>query len=347
MAGDWIKIRHALPRSGNVVRIMSACDADKLRTIGGLVSALLLFDEQTDSGHLSGYTLKVFDLEVGLPGLGAALCDPKVGWMEESEDGLTLLEWDKHNGASAKRRANDAERKRLGRLADDRPQNVRNKTDKMRTVCGPEKRREEKNIKTTHPAREAGEFSGQDPGSQEGSVVIPPCSLSEATHYAATIGMADDVAALWWEKRDAEDWRPRGGELPLTTKSWKIELKQYHFNKTRIENERRRNQKNGSGTPGKASENPRNRHLPPGLDQRNKDQSDMEDIRDFLRRIAERPQYVTEFAGERVYDRPQYLNAVNWLKEHQRGLHAKSFNQLAEHGFIDAESGRWTGPRSE
>lgn len=153
MAGDWIKIRHALPRSGNVVRIMSACDADKLRTIGGLVSALLLFDEQTDSGHLSGYTLKVFDLEVGLPGLGAALCDPKVGWMEENEDGLTLLEWDKHNGASAKRRANDAERKRLDRLGIDRPQNVRNKTDKTRTVCGPEKRREEKSREEEYEKR--------------------------------------------------------------------------------------------------------------------------------------------------------------------------------------------------
>jgi hypothetical protein len=58
MAGDWIKIRHALPRSGKVVRIMSACDADKLRTIGGLVSAILLFDEQTDDGILGRLHLK-------------------------------------------------------------------------------------------------------------------------------------------------------------------------------------------------------------------------------------------------------------------------------------------------
>jgi len=343
MAGDWIKIRHALPRSGKVVRIMSACDADKLRTIGGLVSAILLFDEQTDAGFLDGYTLKAFDETIGMAGLGAALCDEKVGWMEENEDGLTLLEWDKHNGTSAKRRLNDTERKRVKRAKESCPQNVRKNSDTTRTDSGPEKRREEKSIKTPHPAREAEIFSGQDPG----SVIIPPCSLSEATHYAATIGMADDVAELWWEKRDSEDWRPRNGELPLTTKSWKIELKQYHFNKTRIENERRRNQKNGSRAPGKASENPRNRHLPPGLDKRNKEQSDMEDIRDYLRRIAERPQYVTEFARERVYDQPQYINAVNWLKEHQRGLHAESFNQLAEHGFIDAGSGRWTGPRSE
>jgi len=343
MAGDWIKIRHALPRSGNVVRIMSACDADKLRTIGGLVSALLLFDEQTDNGHLSGYTLKVFDLEVGLPGLGAALCDPKVGWMEENEDGLTLLEWDKHNGASAKRRANDAERKRLDRLGIDRPQNVRNKTDKTRTVCGPEKRREEKNIKTTLPAREAEEFSGQDPGSREGSVVIPPCSLSEATHYAATIGMADDVATLWWEKRDAEDWRPRGGELPLTNKSWKIELKQYHFNKTRIENERKRNQRNGASAAGKAAENPRNRHLPDGEEERIRQVAEMEDIRDDLKVCTEHPGIIAKFNRERVYDQPEYQHAIKWIKSRNatKGAWNGVYDRLAESKLIDEQSGRW------
>jgi uncharacterized phage protein (TIGR02220 family) len=143
MAGDWIKIRHALPRSGKVVRIMSACDADKLRTIGGLVSAILLFDEQTDDGFLDGYTLKTFDETIGMAGLGAALCNEKVGWMEENEDGLTLLEWDKHNGTSAKRRLNDAERKRVSRAQESCPQNVQKKTDISRTASGPEKRREE------------------------------------------------------------------------------------------------------------------------------------------------------------------------------------------------------------
>jgi uncharacterized phage protein (TIGR02220 family) len=143
MAGDWIKIRHALPRSGKVVRIMSACDADKLRTIGGLVSAILLFDEQTDSGFLDGYTLKAFDGIIGMEGLGAALCDEKVGWMQQNEDGLTLLEWGKHNGTSAKRRLNDAERKRVSRAEEACPQNVRKKTDTARTDSGPEKRREE------------------------------------------------------------------------------------------------------------------------------------------------------------------------------------------------------------
>lgn len=141
MAGDWIKIRHALPRSGHVVRIMSACKADKLRTLGGLVSALLLFDEQTQDGHLSGYSLKAFDETVGLPGLGSALCDPKVGWMEVNEDGLTMLDWENHNGSSAKRRAKDATRKAVQRA--EKP--VRILSEKKRTVCGPEKRREEKN----------------------------------------------------------------------------------------------------------------------------------------------------------------------------------------------------------
>jgi hypothetical protein len=343
MAGDWIKIRHALPRSGKVVRIMSACDADKLRTIGGLVSAILLFDEQTDSGFLDGYTLKAFDEIIGMEGLGAALCDEKVGWMEQNEDGLTLLEWDKHNGTSAKRRLNDAERKRISRAQESCPQNVQKKMDTARTDSGPEKRREEKNVKITpHPAREDENFSGSDPG----SVIIPPCSLSDARYYAATIGMAEDVAALWWEKRDAEDWRPRPGEFALTTKSWKIELKQYHFNKTRIENERRRNQKTGSGAVGKASENPRNGHLPAGVLDEYQLTCQMEDIRDELRRLAGKRPDVAKFIRERHSEHSQYPRAIQWLREHREGIYEGVFDRLAELGFIDVQSGRWIGPDS-
>lgn len=140
MAGDWIKIRHALPRSGVVVRIMSACKADRLRTLGGLVSALLLFDEQTEDGILPGYTVEIFDEVIGFPGLGAALCDEKVGWMIKTDEGLILTDWEKHNGTSAKRRVLDTERKRNKRKEPVRKMSA-SEADKNRTR--EEKRREE------------------------------------------------------------------------------------------------------------------------------------------------------------------------------------------------------------
>ena len=139
MAGDWIKFRSCLLRHPKVVRISSALQADKFRTLGGLMSVWCLFDEQTEDGLLESYTLDVLDAEVGFPGISRAM--QAVGWLEETPDGLVLPEFETHNGASAKRRAQDADRKREVRKmsADD--------ADKKRTR--EEKRREEKNIEET------------------------------------------------------------------------------------------------------------------------------------------------------------------------------------------------------
>ncbi|UEP31590.1 hypothetical protein [Burkholderia sp. B21-007] len=110
MAGDWIKFRSCLLRHPKVVRIASALKADKFRTLGGLMSVWCLFDEQTEDGFLDSYTLDVLDAEVGFPGISRAM--QSVGWLEETPDGLVLPEFETHNGASAKRRAQDADRKR-------------------------------------------------------------------------------------------------------------------------------------------------------------------------------------------------------------------------------------------
>lgn len=131
MAGDWIKMQRSLLTSGKVVRIMSACDADRLRTIGGLFAAWCLFDEQTEDGILEGYTPKVFDQVVGFEGLCMAM--ESVGWMEVLENGLKAVNFCEHNGQTARRRAQESVRKMSARDAD-----------KLRTKSALEKRREEK-----------------------------------------------------------------------------------------------------------------------------------------------------------------------------------------------------------
>lgn len=333
MAGDWIKIRHALPRSGNVVRIMSACDADKLRTLGGLVSALLLFDEQTDCGHLSGYTLKAFDELIGLPGLGAALCDPKVGWMEQNEDGLTLLEWDKHNGSSAKRRANDAFRKSLTRAENasgNCPQDVRKMSAEKKTKCGPEKRREEKNI-ISLPAQD--EF---------GAVVIPPCTKSDVDLYAGMTGIPDEIAQEWFEKHDAEDWRPYGGNPPMTTKSWKFDLKNF-WQRRKAKDDERRNTRNGNAKAGKVEGNPRNSHLPDGAAEEARRVADMEDVRDGIWASINYPAELKKFNARKFGEHPEYKRALEWIRERndQEGKWFGIYTRLAEQKFIHELSGRW------
>ncbi|MBY4947028.1 conserved phage C-terminal domain-containing protein [Cupriavidus respiraculi] len=133
MAGDWIKMRTDLFTHPKVVRIASALKADRLRTVGGLMSVWCLFDAHSVDGKLEGYSLATIDDLIGWPGFAAAM--NAVGWLDEGEESLVLPSFDTHNGQSAKRRAQDADRKR----------EVRNlsasEADKKRTR--EEKRREE------------------------------------------------------------------------------------------------------------------------------------------------------------------------------------------------------------
>jgi len=136
MAGDWIKMRMDLKAHPKVVRIASALKADRLRIIGGLYSAWCLFDNYSADGRMEGYTPEIFDEEIGLSGLAAAMIS--VGWLEQTSDGLVMPRFDAHNGQSAKRRAQDADRKREDRKIQN---SSASEADKMRTR--EEKRREE------------------------------------------------------------------------------------------------------------------------------------------------------------------------------------------------------------
>lgn len=133
MAGDWIKMNKSLPRDPRVIRIASALNADRLRTVGALFSAWCLFDEQTQDGKLEAYTPELLDELAATPGLARAM--ESVGWLEIGEGFLAVPRYDEHNGNPAKRRAQESERKRTAREADKRAHD-------MRTDPGPEKRRE-------------------------------------------------------------------------------------------------------------------------------------------------------------------------------------------------------------
>lgn len=133
MAGDWIKMRVDLFTHPKVVRISSALKADRLRTVGGLMSAWCLFGAHSADGKLDGYTSETLDAHLGWPGFSAALI--AVGWLSDDGESLALPAFEAHNGASAKRRAMDADRKR------DVRKTSASDADKKRTR--EEKRREE------------------------------------------------------------------------------------------------------------------------------------------------------------------------------------------------------------
>ena len=133
MAGDWIKMRADLHTHPKVVRMASALKADRLRIVGGLHSAWCLFDVHSVDGLLDGYSAETLDDLIGFPGFSRAMM--AVGWLEENGKSLVMPRFEAHNGQSAKRRAQDADRKRIVRKASA------SEADKKRTR--EEKRRED------------------------------------------------------------------------------------------------------------------------------------------------------------------------------------------------------------
>lgn len=155
MAGDWIKMRSDLRTHPKVVRLSSALKADRLRIVGGLHAVWCLFDAHSTDGSLEGYTHDAIDDLIGWPGFARAM--EAVEWIEVDLDGgIWLPDFDTHNGASAKRRAQDSDRKRRDREEKEAAEKaVRDasaaEADKKRTR--EEERREEKKEKPKRAAR--------------------------------------------------------------------------------------------------------------------------------------------------------------------------------------------------
>lgn len=153
MAGDWIKMRADLHTHPKVVRIASALDADRLRVVGALHATWCLFDAHSVDGELDGYTTKTLNDMIGFDGFAQALI--AVGWLDESASSLCMPRFSEHNGQSAKRRAQEADRKRNARKVSAID------ADKKRTR--EEKRRED--IKREREEREPDvEQNGKTPG---------------------------------------------------------------------------------------------------------------------------------------------------------------------------------------
>lgn len=116
MADSWIKMRVGLRRHPKVVHIVSALKADRCRVVGALHSVWAVFDEHSVDGILPGYSFEMMDEEIGWPGFCEAMSG--IGWLKRDGDcGIVMREFSTHNGASAKRRAEDAKRKHESREA--------------------------------------------------------------------------------------------------------------------------------------------------------------------------------------------------------------------------------------
>ena len=203
MAGDWIKMRTDLASSPKVVRIASALKADRFRTVGGLHSAWSLFDTHSADGLLAGYTPQILDDLIGWPGFAEAMIS--VEWLTFDGESLALPRFDDHNGKSAKRRAQDKDRKDVSRSSGKVSAAY---ADKKRTR--EEKRREEEK---NPPKPPKGGVAGDDQHKPKRAAKIgfdefraacreadeKPIPEDDAVFaYAERIGLPSQFIALAW-----------------------------------------------------------------------------------------------------------------------------------------------------
>ena len=188
MAGDWIKMRGNLWDDPRVSRIVDLTDTSEAAVVGGLYWLWATADQHTEDGCMPGLTLRQIDRKTGIPGFSAALV--AIGWLRDDEQGVVIVDFEKHNGTSAKKRCQTA--KRVANHAANNAQVTQDETETNApsvsdALAREEKRREE--IRDNH-ATHGGALPAEEP---PGLALVPqkPKGPPDCPHV--------EVLALWAE----------------------------------------------------------------------------------------------------------------------------------------------------
>lgn len=148
MAGDWIKIEHALPDKPEVCQLAEILGIDQDAATGKLLRFWIWCDQQTVSGNALTVTKSFLDRITYHTGFADGLI--KVGWLTSRDNNgcleLSVPRFDRHNGQTAKDRANT--NRRVAKTRDLKrecnAETVTSVTLEPLQKPLPEKRREEK-----------------------------------------------------------------------------------------------------------------------------------------------------------------------------------------------------------
>lgn len=112
---QWIKIRHKLLRSPKLFILMRELAISQAEAVGLFVMALAIFDEHSEDGLLKNTTPDVLDSMVGKEGFTELISRDFIGWIDITEEGIRIKDWDKHNSVEAKKKAIQSKRNKLKR----------------------------------------------------------------------------------------------------------------------------------------------------------------------------------------------------------------------------------------
>jgi hypothetical protein len=99
----WLKVEENTPAKPEIKKIAADCGVSNEVAFARWFRLWAYLDRTTADGWVPFLTTKGCDEEAGLPGIGQSLAS--VGWIEFSKEGAFVMNWDRHNGKSAKSRA--------------------------------------------------------------------------------------------------------------------------------------------------------------------------------------------------------------------------------------------------
>jgi hypothetical protein len=103
MSSHWIKIEKSTPDKPEIRAAARICRVGKEKAFYAFFLLWSFFDSHSEDGFLPGLTLEDVDDTVGLKGFGQAMVN--VGWLVADDMGINVANWERHNGKSAKARA--------------------------------------------------------------------------------------------------------------------------------------------------------------------------------------------------------------------------------------------------
>jgi len=129
MAGDWLKIESSTPEKPEVFAIATRLGTDPDRAFGICFRMWRWFDQHTADGNAPSVTPALLDWHLGVTGFAQAAID--AGWLILHENGLSLPNFDRHNGQTSKARALTYSRVRSHRASVKRSCNAPSVTESL------------------------------------------------------------------------------------------------------------------------------------------------------------------------------------------------------------------------
>lgn len=150
MAGNWIKFDTSTSDKPEVWAIAESLGIDPDAVVGKLLRVWAWFDDQTEKGNAPIVTRALLDRKVGVTGFVTAMV--AAGWMVETDGLLTLPNFDRHNGQTAKNRVLTAKRVATHKKGNAEGNAKGNAAIVTGALPKEDKSRSEKKITHTHTA---------------------------------------------------------------------------------------------------------------------------------------------------------------------------------------------------